>query len=142
VDRVTAKDGTAIALDRLGEGLPVILVCGGSTDRMVNTPLAAPLARRFTVFNSVSTIAARPVPRNGGTPAGGSSAAGWLRTAGARHGVWRNVQTVSSTGYAACRDAADDHAAAGLQHSPCVTRPPPAGSFPRGFTSMGSPTGG
>jgi pimeloyl-ACP methyl ester carboxylesterase len=51
VDRVTAKDGTAIAFDRSGEGPPVILVCGGSTDRMVNAPLAALLARRFTVFN-------------------------------------------------------------------------------------------
>jgi pimeloyl-ACP methyl ester carboxylesterase len=51
VDRVTANDGTAIAFDRLGEGPPVILVCGGSTDRMVNAPLAALLARRFTVFN-------------------------------------------------------------------------------------------
>lgn len=51
MDRVTANDGTAIAFDRLGEGPPVILVCGGSTDRMVNAPLAALLARRFTVFN-------------------------------------------------------------------------------------------
>jgi pimeloyl-ACP methyl ester carboxylesterase len=51
VDRVTSSDGTTIAFDRLGEGPPVILVCGGSTDRMVNAPLAALLARRFTVFN-------------------------------------------------------------------------------------------
>jgi pimeloyl-ACP methyl ester carboxylesterase len=51
VDRVTSKDGTTIAFDRLGEGPPVILVCGGSTDRMVNAPLAALLDRRFTVLN-------------------------------------------------------------------------------------------
>jgi len=51
VDSVTSSDGTTIAFDRLGEGPPVILVCGGSTDRMVNAPLAALLARRFTVLN-------------------------------------------------------------------------------------------
>jgi pimeloyl-ACP methyl ester carboxylesterase len=51
VDRVTSSDGTTVAFDRLGEGPPVILVCGGSTDRMVNAPLAALLARRFTVLN-------------------------------------------------------------------------------------------
>ena len=51
MDSVTSSDGTTIAFDRLGEGPPVILVCGGSTDRMVNAPLAALLARRFTVFN-------------------------------------------------------------------------------------------
>jgi pimeloyl-ACP methyl ester carboxylesterase len=51
MDSVTSSDGTTIAFDRLGEGPPVILVCGGSTDRMVNAPLAALLARQFTVFN-------------------------------------------------------------------------------------------
>ncbi len=51
MDSVTSSDGTTIAFDRLGEGPPVILVCGGSTDRMVNAPLAALLARRFTVLN-------------------------------------------------------------------------------------------
>ena len=51
MDTVTSKDGTTIAFDRLGEGPPVILVCGGSTDRMANAPLAALLAERFTVFN-------------------------------------------------------------------------------------------
>ena len=48
---VTSKDGTAIAFDLLGDGPPVILVCGGSTDRSANAPLAALLARHFTVFN-------------------------------------------------------------------------------------------
>jgi pimeloyl-ACP methyl ester carboxylesterase len=51
MERVTSKDGTTIAFDRLGEGPPVILVCGGSTDRMANTPLAALLASQFTVSN-------------------------------------------------------------------------------------------
>src|SRR5919198_1265879 len=48
---VTSKDGTVIAFDRLGDGPPVILVCGGSVDRMANAPLAALLAEHFTVFN-------------------------------------------------------------------------------------------
>jgi pimeloyl-ACP methyl ester carboxylesterase len=51
VDKVTSKDGTTIAFDRLGDGPPVILVCGGSTDRMANAPLAALLAPHVTVFN-------------------------------------------------------------------------------------------
>ena len=48
---VTSNDGTTIGFDRLGEGPPVALVCGGSTARSANAPLAALLARRFTVFN-------------------------------------------------------------------------------------------
>jgi pimeloyl-ACP methyl ester carboxylesterase len=51
MNTVTTKDGTTIAFDRLGEGSPVILVCGGSTDRMANAPLAALLAPHFTVLN-------------------------------------------------------------------------------------------
>jgi pimeloyl-ACP methyl ester carboxylesterase len=51
MNTVTSRDGTTIAFDRLGEGPPVILVCGGSTDRMANAPLAALLADDFTVFN-------------------------------------------------------------------------------------------
>ncbi len=48
---VTSSDDTTIAFDRLGDGPPVILVCGGSVDRMSNAPLAAVLANHFTVFN-------------------------------------------------------------------------------------------
>jgi alpha-beta hydrolase superfamily lysophospholipase len=48
---VTSSDGTTIAFDRLGDGPPVILVCGASTDRMANAPLAALLAEHFTAFN-------------------------------------------------------------------------------------------
>ncbi len=51
MDTVTSKDGTTLAFDRLGEGPPVVLVCGGSTDRMANAGLAAHLAGGFTVYN-------------------------------------------------------------------------------------------
>ena len=51
MNRVTSSDGTTIAFDRLGEGPPVILVCGASTDRSANAPLAVLLAEHFTVFN-------------------------------------------------------------------------------------------
>ncbi len=48
---VTSSDGTIIAFDRLGNGPPVILVCGASTDHRANAPLAELLAEHFTVFN-------------------------------------------------------------------------------------------
>jgi pimeloyl-ACP methyl ester carboxylesterase len=51
LEHVTSQDGTTIAYDRLGDGPPVILVCGGSTDRMANGELAALLAADFTVLN-------------------------------------------------------------------------------------------
>ena len=51
METVTSSDGTTIALDRLGDGPAVILVCGASTDRSANTRLGALLARHFTVFN-------------------------------------------------------------------------------------------
>ncbi len=51
METVTSSDGTAIAFDRLGEGPPVVLVCGASTDRRANASLAALLAEHFTVFN-------------------------------------------------------------------------------------------
>jgi hypothetical protein len=51
MDTVTSRDGTAIAYDRLGQGPPVVLVCGGSTDRMANADLAAELAGDHTVYN-------------------------------------------------------------------------------------------
>jgi pimeloyl-ACP methyl ester carboxylesterase len=51
VNKVRSSDGTAIAFDRLGDGPPVVLVCGASTDRMANASLAKLLAERFTVFN-------------------------------------------------------------------------------------------
>src|SRR5262245_37588171 len=51
MESVTSRDGTRIAYDRIGNGPPVILVCGGSVDRTSNAPLAALLAEQFTVFN-------------------------------------------------------------------------------------------
>jgi pimeloyl-ACP methyl ester carboxylesterase len=51
MDTVLSKDGTTIAFDLLGDGPPVILVCGGSVDRMSNAGVAAILASDFTVFN-------------------------------------------------------------------------------------------
>jgi len=51
MERVTSRDGTTIAFDRLGAGASVVLVTGGSVDRMSNAPLAQELASEFTVFN-------------------------------------------------------------------------------------------
>ena len=51
METVTSRDGTTIAFDRLGAGPAVVLVSGGSVDRMSNAPLAALLAEHFTVFN-------------------------------------------------------------------------------------------
>lgn len=48
---VRSSDGTTIAFDQSGEGPPVILVCGASTSRAANAPLAVLLAPHFTVFN-------------------------------------------------------------------------------------------
>jgi pimeloyl-ACP methyl ester carboxylesterase len=51
VERVTSKNGTAIAYDRQGTGPAVILVGGGLDDGSENAPLATALAERFTVCN-------------------------------------------------------------------------------------------
>ncbi len=48
---VRSKDGTTIAFEQSGEGLPVILVCGGSVDRSSNAPLAEQLTAQFRVYN-------------------------------------------------------------------------------------------
>jgi alpha-beta hydrolase superfamily lysophospholipase len=48
---VTSSDGTAIAFERAGSGPAVVLVGGGVSDRAENAPLAAELAKRFTVVN-------------------------------------------------------------------------------------------
>ncbi|ASO20893.1 pimeloyl-ACP methyl ester carboxylesterase [Actinoalloteichus hoggarensis] len=47
---VTSHDGTAIAVDRSGEGPAVILVGGAFDTRTSAAPLAEVLAARFTVF--------------------------------------------------------------------------------------------
>ena len=51
METVKSHDGTSIAFDRLGDGPPVVLVCGGSVDRTSNAPVAELLADGFTVFN-------------------------------------------------------------------------------------------
>ena len=51
MNQVTSRDGTVITYERLGAGPAVILVCGGSVDRMSNAALATLLAERFTVYN-------------------------------------------------------------------------------------------
>jgi hypothetical protein len=51
MEKVISADGTSIAFDRLGDGPAVVLVCGGSVDRMSNAPLAALLAENHTVYN-------------------------------------------------------------------------------------------
>ena len=51
METVTSRDGTTLAYDRLGDGPPVVLVSGGSTDRMANAGLAAELAASHTVYN-------------------------------------------------------------------------------------------
>ena len=48
---VASPDGTTIAYDRLGDGPPVILVCGAMCDRALMRPTAEELAKRFAVFN-------------------------------------------------------------------------------------------
>jgi len=51
METIRSNDGTMIAFDRLGEGPPLVLVCGGSVDRTSNAELARLLASSFTVFN-------------------------------------------------------------------------------------------
>jgi pimeloyl-ACP methyl ester carboxylesterase len=51
LEHVTSSDGTEIGFDRIGQGPAVILVCGGSVDRMSNAGVAAGLASDFTTFN-------------------------------------------------------------------------------------------
>src|SRR5215469_18778372 len=48
---VISKDGTPIAFDQLGEGVPIILVVGAFNTRSTGAPLAATRSDHFTVFN-------------------------------------------------------------------------------------------
>ena len=48
---VTSADGTTIALDRLGDGPPVIMVVGAFNTRSTTAPLAAALQDWFTILN-------------------------------------------------------------------------------------------
>ena len=51
IGTVTSSDGTTIAFDRLGDGPPVIVVCGAMCDRALMRPTAEELAKHFTVIN-------------------------------------------------------------------------------------------
>ena len=51
MNSVTSKDGSVITFDQQGSGPAVVLVSGGSVDRMSNAPLAEQLAADFTVYN-------------------------------------------------------------------------------------------
>ena len=51
METVTSSDGTTIAFERLGDGPPLIVVCGAMCDRALMRPTAEELAEHFTVFN-------------------------------------------------------------------------------------------
>jgi pimeloyl-ACP methyl ester carboxylesterase len=51
MDKVTSRDGTSIAFERLGDGPPVIVVGGQLADRALTRPTAEELAKHFTVIN-------------------------------------------------------------------------------------------
>jgi pimeloyl-ACP methyl ester carboxylesterase len=51
MNSVVSKDGTQIGFDKMGQGASVILVSGGSVDRMSNAGLAAILSDHYTVYN-------------------------------------------------------------------------------------------
>ena len=51
MNHVRSEDGTRIAFSREGTGSAVVLVGGGLDDGSENAPLAAELAKRFTVYN-------------------------------------------------------------------------------------------
>jgi len=51
MQKVTSKDGTAIAYEKTGQGPSVILVSGAFMDHSSHAPLAKELAKDFTVYN-------------------------------------------------------------------------------------------
>jgi pimeloyl-ACP methyl ester carboxylesterase len=51
VETARSADGTGIAIDRYGEGPPLVLVLGAFADRSTPSALAAMLAPAFTVFS-------------------------------------------------------------------------------------------
>ncbi|MBV9820879.1 MAG: alpha/beta hydrolase [Actinobacteria bacterium] len=51
MEKVTSKDGTEIAFDRVGEGPPLVVVGGALNDRENTAELAEMLAPHATVFN-------------------------------------------------------------------------------------------
>ncbi|MFC0627942.1 alpha/beta fold hydrolase [Kribbella deserti] len=65
--KVRSRDGTALAVDRLGDGPAVILV-GGASDRSANAPLASLLAEHYTVYNYDRRGRGASDPSPAGTP--------------------------------------------------------------------------
>jgi len=51
LETVRSRDGTGIAVERRGEGPPVVLISGASTTRAIHAPLSELLAEDFMVFN-------------------------------------------------------------------------------------------
>jgi pimeloyl-ACP methyl ester carboxylesterase len=51
MQKVTSKDGTQIAFDRVGRGPALLLVGGALSERSANGPLVEQLSPRFTVFS-------------------------------------------------------------------------------------------
>lgn len=51
MEKVTSADGTIIAFDQLGSGMPLVLVAGASCDRGADARIAEALAGGFTVLN-------------------------------------------------------------------------------------------
>ena len=51
MERVTSKDGTTIAFERVGAGPAVVLVGGAIDDGSENAPLGPSLGDYFTVYN-------------------------------------------------------------------------------------------
>jgi pimeloyl-ACP methyl ester carboxylesterase len=49
-ERVRSADGTSIAVDRLGNGPPLVVVLGAFCDRLTAKPLAALLESSYTVY--------------------------------------------------------------------------------------------
>jgi len=51
METIRSADGTPLAFDRLGQGSPVVLICGASCVRGIHAQLAGLLSADFTVFN-------------------------------------------------------------------------------------------
>jgi pimeloyl-ACP methyl ester carboxylesterase len=51
MDTVVSADGTAIAVDRFGDGPPVIMAAGAFNTRAATEPLARALEQHFTAWN-------------------------------------------------------------------------------------------
>ena len=106
MEKVTSADGTAIAFDRLGAGMPVVIAGGALCTRAATRPLAEHLAQQFTVFNydrrgrgdsgddapyaverEIEDLAALLAAAGGSASVYGHSSAAGLALRGAAHGL-------------------------------------------------------